>query len=84
MSAIVSSEILFLPCDQEFYPTLIDAGLWHQKKWFDSGGCALIADSSGILRSADKKELEEYVYGGELDEVESNDATWSDDSPDFE
>jgi hypothetical protein len=62
---------LILPGDPLFQETLdtMPPPGWHRHD--SSGEVALIKDlETGVLRPATAKEMKEYVFGGELDEVE--------------
>jgi hypothetical protein len=74
MSAtLLESDIIYLPGDEGFYDVALYAALILQPEVFHSPEHAFVQDAmTGLLRSVDAKELEEYIEGGELKEVENN------------
>lgn len=63
--------LLILPDHPEFFPTLQAAPFFWQEIQRDK--CETISyvldSESGLLRPVQEKDLEEYILGGELDEV---------------
>jgi hypothetical protein len=77
MPETIESDILFLPHEDEFKQTIVEAALLFNPDVFHSSDRALIQDSlTGLFRSADRTELIEYLEGGEYDELMKNELSY--------
>jgi hypothetical protein len=77
MTQQLCSDILYLPGEEEYSNTILQAALLFNPDVFYSSDRALIQDSlTGLFRPADKAELIEYLEGGEYDELLSNELVY--------
>jgi hypothetical protein len=73
MSAVLESDVIYLPGDEGFYDVALYAALMLQPEVFHSPEHAFVQDAlSGLIRSVDRKGLEEYIEGGEFNETIDN------------
>jgi hypothetical protein len=70
MSKTIESDILYLPHEDEFQETIVDAALLFNPDVFHASDRALVQDAlSGLFRPVSSDQLIEYVEGGEYDEL---------------
>ncbi len=77
MAEMTQNRLLMLPTDPGYFDILHGfIPPWQKAAHHDSNQAMVVDAGTGLLRSVDFDGLEDYAYGGELDEVE---AVWSGD-----
>ena len=76
MAETTQNRMIMLPSDPGYFDILHGfIPPWELAAHHDGDHAMVVDSGTGLLRSANFGEIEEYVYGGELDEVE---ATYND------
>lgn len=68
---------ILTPEDPEFYRILSNPPPFYQQIAKETGNTSLICEyDTGVLKQVSDEELEEYIWGGEFDEVEEENAAF--------